>query len=66
MFIQEQAATIIANMSSVPECRKHLAEQRAVVALLCFLEIHHSPLQSAPEVAAAERVLQKSAIALSR
>lgn len=53
-------------MSSVPECRKYLAEQRAVVALLSFLEIHHSPLQNAPEVAAAERVLQKSAIALSR
>ncbi|KAK6626100.1 hypothetical protein RUM43_006404 [Polyplax serrata] len=66
VFIMEQAATIIANMSSVPECRKHLAEQRAVVALLCFLEIHQSPLQNAPEVAAAERVLQKSAIALSR
>ncbi|KAL0272723.1 UNVERIFIED_CONTAM: hypothetical protein PYX00_005585 [Menopon gallinae] len=66
VFIQEQAATVIANMASVPECRKHLAENRAVVALLCFLQIRHSPFQRVPEIAAAERVQQKSAIALSR
>lgn len=66
VFLQEQAATVIANMAAVPESRPHLAEQRAVVALLCFLQIRHSPLQRAPEIAAAERVQQKSAIALSR
>lgn len=66
VFLQEQAATLIANMAAVPESRPHLAEQRAVVALLCFLQIRHSPLQRAPEIAAAERVQQKSAIALSR
>ena len=66
VFIQEQAATVIANMASIPECRKHLAEHRAVVALLCFLQIRHSPLQRAAEITAAERVQQKSAIALSR
>lgn len=66
VFLQEQAATLLANMAAVPESRPHLAEQRAVVALLCFLQIRHSPLQRAPEIAAAERVQQKSAIALSR
>jgi len=66
VFLQEQAATVIANMAAVPESRPHLAEQRAVVALLCFLQVRHSPLQRAPEIAAAERVQQKSAIALSR
>ena len=66
VFLQEQAATLIANMAAVPESRPHLADQRAVVALLCFLQIRHSPLQRAPEIAAAERVQQKSAIALSR
>ncbi|PSN45369.1 hypothetical protein C0J52_07538 [Blattella germanica] len=34
VFLQEQAATLIANMAAVPESRPHLADQRAVVALL--------------------------------
>ncbi|XP_067000307.2 protein inscuteable homolog [Anabrus simplex] len=66
VFLQEQAATLLANMSAVPESRRPLADQRAVVALLCFLQIRHSPLQRAPEIAAAERLQHKSAIALSR
>jgi len=66
VFIQEQAATVLANMAAIPEARGHLAQHRAVVALLCFLQIRHSPLQRAPEIAAAERVQQKTAIALSR
>nr|CAD7264000.1 unnamed protein product [Timema shepardi] len=66
VFLQEQAATLLANMAAVPESRPYLAEQRAVVGLLCFLQIRHSPLQRAPEIAAAERVQQKSAIAISR
>nr|CAD7461562.1 unnamed protein product [Timema tahoe] len=66
VFLQEQAATLLANMAAVPESRPYLAEQRAVVGLLCFLQIRHSPLQRAAEIAAAERVQQKSAIAISR
>lgn len=67
LFVQEQAATLLANMAAVPEARTELAESgNAVVALLCFLQIRSSPLQRAPEISAAERVQQKSAIALSR
>ncbi|XP_065344245.1 protein inscuteable homolog [Cloeon dipterum] len=67
LFVQEQAATLLANMAAVPEARAELAESgRAVVALLCFLQIRSSPLQRSAEISAAERVQQKSAIALSR
>lgn len=66
VFLREQAAGLLANMAAVPEARAHLAEHRAVVALLCFLQVRHSPLQSSAEVAAAERLQHKSAIALSR
>lgn len=66
VFLQEQVATLIANMAAVPEARSHLAQHRAVCALLCFLQVKHSPIQTAPEIAAAERLQHKSAIALSR
>uniref|UniRef100_A0A8D9AB09 Protein inscuteable homolog n=1 Tax=Cacopsylla melanoneura TaxID=428564 RepID=A0A8D9AB09_9HEMI len=66
VFLQEQTATLIANMAAVPEVRPSLAQARAVVALLCFLQTRASPLQRAPEILAAERLQHKSAIALSR
>lgn len=66
VFLQEQVATLIANMAAVPETRSHLARHRAVGALLCFLQIKHSPVQTSAELAAAERLQHKSAIALSR
>ncbi|KAG8261869.1 protein inscuteable homolog isoform X2 [Homalodisca vitripennis] len=66
VFLMEQAAGLIANMAAVPEARPHLAEHRAMVALLCFLQVRHSPLQRAAEITAAERLQHKSAIALSR
>lgn len=66
VFLQEQVATLIANMAAVPETRPHLAQHRAVGALLCFLQVKHSPIQTAAEIAAAERLQHKSAIALSR
>lgn len=66
VFLQEQAATLLANMSAVPEARAELAEDRAVVALVCFLQLRPSPLQRSADIAAAERVQHKAAIALSR
>ncbi|XP_065207501.1 protein inscuteable homolog isoform X2 [Planococcus citri] len=66
VFLQEQVATLIANMAAVPETRPHLAQHRAVGALLCFLQVKHSPIQTAAEISAAERLQHKSAIALSR
>jgi hypothetical protein len=66
VFLREQAATLLANMSAVAEVRQHITQHRAVPALLCFLQVSHSPLQSQAEVGAAYRVQHKSAIALSR
>ncbi|KAL1130171.1 hypothetical protein AAG570_013109 [Ranatra chinensis] len=66
VFLREQAATLLANMSAVSEIRSHLAQHRAVPALLCFLQVSHSPLHSPAEIGAAYRVQHKSAIALSR
>ncbi|XP_050431428.1 protein inscuteable homolog [Adelges cooleyi] len=66
VFLQEQTATLLANMAAVPETWPHMAENHAVVALLCFLQVRHSPLQRVPEILAAERLQHKTAIALSR
>ncbi|XP_015380018.1 PREDICTED: protein inscuteable homolog [Diuraphis noxia] len=66
VFLQEQTATLLANMAAVPEARPHMAANHAVVALLCFLQVRHSPLQRVPEILAAERLQHKTAIALSR
>jgi hypothetical protein len=66
VFLQEQTATLLANMAAVPEARPHMAANHAVIALLCFLQVRHSPLQRVPEILAAERLQHKTAIALSR
>ncbi|XP_046394800.1 protein inscuteable homolog [Ischnura elegans] len=72
VFLREQAATLIANMAAVPETRTHLGgsgegdEGNTVAALLSFLQVRLSPLQRVNETAAAERLQQKAAIALSR
>lgn len=66
IFLQEQVATLVANMAAMPESRSHLAQHRAVGALLCFLQVQHSPLLTAAEIGAAQRLQHKSAIALSR
>lgn len=66
VFLREQAATLLANMAAVPETRPQLASEKAALALLCFLQVRPSPLETAAEIAASERLQQKSAIALSR
>ncbi len=66
IFLQEQVATLIANMAAVSEARSYLTQHRAVGALLCFLQVKHSPVQSNAEHAAVERLQHKSAVAMSR
>lgn len=66
VFLREQTAAVLANMAIVPEARPRMAADHAVVALLCFLQVRHSPLQRVPEILAAERLQHKTAIALSR
>ncbi|CAH1393674.1 unnamed protein product [Nezara viridula] len=66
IFLKEQAVTLLANMSGVKEILPHLTQNRAVPALLCFLQVSLSPLQSSAEKDATFRVQHKAVIALSR
>ncbi|XP_049766335.1 protein inscuteable homolog [Schistocerca cancellata] len=66
VFLREQTATLLANVAAVPETRHSLASQGATLALVCFLQVRSCPLQTGAEITAAERLQQKSAIALSR
>ncbi len=61
-----QIATILANMAAVYSVRADLVANGALTTLLGLLKLRPSPLQRPAEVAACERVLKKSAIALSR
>lgn len=63
---QEQTATLIANLSDIPEARDYLAKNNTAVALLCFLQIYPINSQEENQCNAAQRLQQKSAIALSR
>lgn len=68
VFLKEQVATLLANMSAANESRLQLGEAKAVAALLCFLQIPPTVYDEtrASEQAANLRLQQKSAIALSR
>ncbi|KAI9557340.1 hypothetical protein GHT06_017167 [Daphnia sinensis] len=66
VFIQDQIATILANMAAVYSARAELVSHGALVTLVSFLQLRPSPMQRPAEVTASERVLKKSAIALSR
>lgn len=66
VFIQDQIATILANMAAVFSVRPDIVSHGALVTLVGFLQLRPSPLQRPAEVTASERVLKKSAIALSR
>jgi hypothetical protein len=73
IYIQDQVAAVLANMAANPECRQEVTRHGGLEVLLGFLDAGcdsngHQP--SKPEgfaqMAATERVQQKSAIALSR
>ncbi|XP_067139380.1 protein inscuteable homolog [Centruroides vittatus] len=64
LYIKDQMATIFANMAtSFPH---HVSDTGGVVLLLCFLQLRPSLMHSKAEKSACERILQKSAIAISR
>jgi hypothetical protein len=65
-FTTIQIATILANMAAVYSVRADLVSHGSLVTLLSFLQQKPSPLQRPAEITASERVLKKSAIALSR
>ncbi|KAI4459900.1 inscuteable [Holotrichia oblita] len=60
IYLLEQVATLIANVSSMEFARKQLSEDEAPKALLCFLQT------SSMEEEVMKRLQQKSIIALSR
>ncbi|XP_013771875.1 uncharacterized protein LOC106457037 isoform X2 [Limulus polyphemus] len=66
VFVKDQVATVMANMAASSNSREEVVNSGAVVLLLCFLQARSSKFHSQAEIAACERVQQKSAIALSR
>lgn len=60
IYLLEQVATLVANLSSVEEGRKQLTEQKAPSSLLCFLRAG----DSGEDVE--KRLQQRAIIALSR
>ena len=71
IYIQDQVAAVLANMAAHAECRTEVVKYGGLPLLLQFL-LAEAPVMSDPkpeeyaQMAATERVLQKSAIAISR
>ena len=71
IYIQDQVAAVLANMAAHAECRTEVVKNGGLPLLLQFL-LAEAPVLTEPkpeeyaQMAATERVLQKSAIAISR
>ena len=71
IYIQDQVAAVLANMAAHAECRTEVVKYGGLPLLLQFL-LAEAPVLTEPkpeeyaQMAATERVLQKSAIAISR
>ena len=71
IYIQDQVAAVLANMAAHAECRTEVVKYGGLPLLLQFL-LAEAPVLTEPkpeeyaQMAATERVLQKSAIASSR
>ncbi|XP_063860478.1 protein inscuteable homolog [Scylla paramamosain] len=66
IFTKDQIATVLANLAGSREAAEEVVESGGVSVLLGLLNTGPAPTHRLPEVATAERVQQKSAIALSR
>jgi len=76
IYIQDQVAAVLANMAANVDCRSEVVKHGGLPLLLQFLLAEPVPQTTAPssdlkaedyaQMAATERVLQKSAIAISR
>ncbi|XP_045130951.1 protein inscuteable homolog [Portunus trituberculatus] len=66
IFTKDQIATVLANLAGSREAAEEVVESGGVAVLLGLLNTGPAPTHRLPEVATAERVQQKSAIALSR
>ena len=66
LFAKDQVVTVLANMAANANCRPDIRAVDGVAFLIAMLETKAKGLGSSAELAAAERVQKKSAIALSR
>ncbi|XP_014245061.1 protein inscuteable homolog [Cimex lectularius] len=66
IFLKEQAATIILNLSNKQEFRHYLCEIRVIPAILCFLKYELTSKTSSLIEATTYRVQYKAALTLSR
>ncbi|XP_076304456.1 uncharacterized protein LOC143222211 isoform X2 [Tachypleus tridentatus] len=66
VFVKDQVATVMVNMAGSSNSREEVVNSGALILLLYFLQARSSKFHSQAEIAACERVQQKSAIALSR
>ncbi|XP_071526047.1 protein inscuteable homolog isoform X2 [Panulirus ornatus] len=66
IFTKDQIATVLANLAGSKEAAEEVVAGGGVAILLALLNTRPAPSHRLPEVATAERVQQKSAIALSR
>nr|XP_053634438.1 protein inscuteable homolog [Cherax quadricarinatus] len=66
IFTKDQIATILANLAGSREAAEEVVRGGGVAVLLALLNTGPAPSLRLPEVAAAERIQQKSAITLSR
>ena len=66
LFAKDQVATVLANLAAREECRDAILQQDGLGFLLSLLTTSPGASPTQAEGAAAERVLKKAAIALSR
>ena len=66
LFAKDQVATVLANLAAREECRAAILQQDGLGFLLSLLATSPGASPTQAEGAAAERVLKKAAIALSR
>ncbi|XP_067947908.1 protein inscuteable homolog isoform X2 [Watersipora subatra] len=66
LFAKDQIVTVLANMAQSTSCFDEIVSNDCLSLLLTFLNIRPTPKLTEAELAACERVHQKSAIALTR
>ena len=66
LFAKDQVVTVMANLASKEECRKDILAEDGLCFLINLLSTSTENTGTPAEISAAERVLKKTAIALSR